>query len=115
MYELDAPTCTYMILQYGPEWPARLVASQVGQTERPDGRVLYVAIMDEDFVGEAIEVSAKRARGVKEDPVMTEIERQLHEMLRISPLAESKTEVEPLEPGQDVGKDAVQVGSRDST
>lgn len=55
MYELDAGTCPYHILQYDTELPARLTGSSVGSAARPEGRLLFVGIMDEDFVAEAIE------------------------------------------------------------
>lgn len=37
------------------------------------------------FVGDPIEVSAKRERGTREDPVMAQLDRQLHDLLGINP------------------------------
>lgn len=42
-------------------------------------------------IGDAIEVSPKRIRGAEEDPLMAEVDHQLHEMLEI-PLPDSQTE-----------------------
>lgn len=55
MYELDAPTCPYMIVQYAPELPRRLIGTDVAKVPDTDGRVLYVGMMDEDFVASAID------------------------------------------------------------
>ncbi len=37
------------------------------------------------FVGDPIEVSAKRERGTRDDPVMAQVDRQLHDLLGIKP------------------------------
>ena len=55
MYELDEGTCPYLILQYDTDLPARLAGTAVGRTARPEGRVLFMALMDEGFVVDAIE------------------------------------------------------------
>jgi hypothetical protein len=68
-------------------------------------------------IGTAIEVSPKRARGVKEDPVMTEVERQLHEMLQIS-VPQAKPEIEPAKTQDNTAPitgSAVEVGSRNES
>ena len=44
-------------------------------------------------VGEAIDVSPKRIRGVTEDPVMTAVNRQMHDMLGIEFPAATKTDI----------------------
>lgn len=55
LYELDEETCPYLILQYATELPRRLAGSMAERDPEFEGRALFVGMMDEEFVVEAID------------------------------------------------------------